>query len=56
MGSGPFAVGDTPTLGDCSVAPYMMLMKKLEEARNDDHAANKYGKKVDDNGGFNPCG
>jgi glutathione S-transferase len=29
MGPGPFAVGNTPTLGDCSAAPHMMLMKKL---------------------------
>jgi glutathione S-transferase len=29
MGAGPFAVGDTPTLGDCAAAPYMMLLKKL---------------------------
>jgi glutathione S-transferase len=29
MGAGPFAVGDVPTLGDCSAAPYIMLMKKL---------------------------
>jgi glutathione S-transferase len=28
MGDGPFCVGDTPTLGDCSLAPYMMLLKK----------------------------
>ncbi|MDP6437553.1 MAG: glutathione S-transferase family protein [Gammaproteobacteria bacterium] len=29
MGSGPFAAGDTPTLGDCSAAPYFMLTKKI---------------------------
>jgi glutathione S-transferase len=29
MGAGPFAAGATPTLGDCSAAPYMMLLKKL---------------------------
>lgn len=28
MGDGPFSVGDTPTLGDCSLAPYTMLLKK----------------------------
>lgn len=28
MGDGPFAVGDAPTLGDCSLAPYVMLLKK----------------------------
>jgi len=28
MGDGPFCVGATPTLGDCALAPYMMLLKK----------------------------
>jgi len=28
MGEGPFCVGAAPTLGDCSLAPYMMLLKK----------------------------
>lgn len=28
MGPGPFCVGDTPSLGDCSLAPYIMLLKK----------------------------
>lgn len=28
MGDGPFCVGDTPTLGDCSLSPYVMLLKK----------------------------
>ena len=28
MGPGPFCVGATPSLGDCSLAPYMMLLKK----------------------------
>ena len=36
MGSGPFAVGATPTLGDCSAAPYIMLMKKLVFANFND--------------------
>ncbi len=29
MGAGPFCVGSEPTLGDCSAAPYMMLIKKV---------------------------
>jgi len=29
MGPGPFAVGDKPTLGDCALAPYMALVKKV---------------------------
>jgi glutathione S-transferase len=29
MGAGPFCVADTPTLGDCALAPSMMLMKKV---------------------------
>ncbi|TDJ48515.1 MAG: glutathione S-transferase family protein [Gammaproteobacteria bacterium] len=29
MGSGPFCVGDTPSLGDCALAPYMKLLKKV---------------------------
>lgn len=28
MGAGPFAVGDTPTLGDCALAPYMGVLKQ----------------------------
>ena len=28
MGDGPFCVGDTPSLGDCALGPYMMLLKK----------------------------
>lgn len=28
MGDGPFCVGDSPTLGDCALAPYVMLLKK----------------------------
>lgn len=28
MGDGPFCVGAVPTLGDCSLAPYIMLLKK----------------------------
>lgn len=28
MGDGPFCVADVPTLGDCSLAPYIMLLKK----------------------------
>jgi len=28
MGDGPFCVGAEPTLGDCSLAPYMMLLQK----------------------------
>ncbi|MFQ5635614.1 MAG: glutathione S-transferase family protein [Gammaproteobacteria bacterium] len=28
MGDGPFCVGDAPTLGDCALAPSMMLLKK----------------------------
>lgn len=28
MGDGPFCAGDAPTLGDCSLAPYVMLLKK----------------------------
>lgn len=27
MGPGPFVVGATPTLGDCALAPYMILFK-----------------------------
>ena len=29
MGDGPFCVGAKPTLGDCALAPHMMLMKKV---------------------------
>jgi len=28
MGDGPFCVGAEPTLGDCALAPYVMLLKK----------------------------
>jgi glutathione S-transferase len=28
MGDGPFCVGAEPTLGDCALAPHMMLIKK----------------------------
>ncbi len=28
MGSGPFAAGDTPTLGDCALAPFIVLLKQ----------------------------
>lgn len=28
MGDGPFCVGAEPTLGDCALAPHMMLLKK----------------------------
>ncbi|KAA3633584.1 MAG: glutathione S-transferase family protein [Proteobacteria bacterium] len=28
MGAGPFCVGAEPTLGDCTLAPYVMLLKK----------------------------
>lgn len=35
MGAGPFAAGDTPTLGDCAAAPYMMLTKKIVFANFD---------------------
>ena len=38
MGSGPFAVADQPTLGDCAAAPYFMLMKKLVFANFDEIA------------------
>lgn len=36
MGDGPFAVGDVPTLGDCSAGPYMMLLKKIAFANFDE--------------------
>jgi glutathione S-transferase len=29
MGDGPYAVGDTPTLGDCTLAPYMKMTQIL---------------------------
>jgi len=29
MGDGPFCVGGEPTLGDCALAPHIMLMKKV---------------------------
>ena len=35
MGPGPFCVADQPTLGDCSAAPYMMLIKKIVFANFD---------------------
>ena len=28
MGHGPFAAGDTPTLGDCALAPFIGLLKR----------------------------
>jgi len=28
LGDGPFRVGEDPTLGDCALAPYTMLLKK----------------------------
>ena len=28
MGPGPFAAGDTPTLGDCALAPFVVLLKR----------------------------
>lgn len=28
MGPGPFAVGDTPTLGDCALAPFIVMLKE----------------------------
>ncbi|MDJ0927674.1 MAG: glutathione S-transferase family protein [Gammaproteobacteria bacterium] len=36
MGSGPFCVAGGPTLGDCSAAPYMMLLKKVVFANFDE--------------------
>ena len=36
MGPGPYACGDSLTLGDCSAAPYMMLMKKMVFEHFDD--------------------
>jgi len=35
MGPGPFCVGDQPSLGDCSAAPYVMLIKKVVFANFD---------------------
>ena len=35
MGPGPFCVGAEPTLGDCSAAPYVMLIKKIVFANFD---------------------
>ncbi|MEC9375906.1 MAG: glutathione S-transferase family protein [Pseudomonadota bacterium] len=29
MGTGPFSVNETPSLGDCAAGPYMMLLKKI---------------------------
>ncbi len=29
MGTGPFAVAAEPTLGDCALYPYMILIKRL---------------------------
>ena len=29
MGSGPFAVAGSPSLGDCALAPYMVLMRQM---------------------------
>ncbi|MEC9374939.1 MAG: glutathione S-transferase family protein [Pseudomonadota bacterium] len=28
MGSGPFAAGDTPSLGDCALAPFIVMLKQ----------------------------
>jgi glutathione S-transferase len=28
MGPGPFAAGDTPSLGDCALAPFMIMLKQ----------------------------
>lgn len=28
MGAGPFCAGDAPSLGDCALGPYVMLLKK----------------------------
>ncbi len=28
MGPGPFAVGATPTLGDCALAPFIVMLKE----------------------------
>lgn len=28
MGPGPFAVGDSPTLGDCALAPFIIMLKQ----------------------------
>ena len=28
MGPGPFAAGDTPSLGDCALAPFMVMLKQ----------------------------
>ncbi|MGI9330126.1 MAG: glutathione S-transferase family protein [Gammaproteobacteria bacterium] len=28
MGPGPFAVGDAPTLGDCALAPFIIMLKE----------------------------
>jgi len=36
MGDGPFAVGDKPTLGDCTLAPYMQMVKILVYANFDE--------------------
>jgi glutathione S-transferase len=36
MGPGPFCVGADPTLGDCSAAPYMVLIKKVVFANFDE--------------------
>lgn len=35
MGPGPFCVAGSPTLGDCSAAPYVMLIKKIVFANFD---------------------
>ena len=34
MGSGPFCVGNTPTLGDCALSTGTMMMKKILAAGN----------------------
>ena len=36
MGAGPFCVAGEPTLGDCSAAPYLMLLKKVVFANFDE--------------------
>jgi glutathione S-transferase len=28
MGPGPFAAGDAPTLGDCALTPFIVLLKR----------------------------
>jgi glutathione S-transferase len=38
MGDGPFAVGDTPTLGDCALGPHMCMFKVLAFSNFDEIA------------------